>query len=330
MRIGLFAAGLAGLFLATMLVAWFGLGEVAGGLAAAGWRGIAAIAGVHLASILLCAAAWRVVLPTTRPSLATCVYARWVREAVGNLLGVLPVAGEIVGARLLVMAGLSRRAATASVVVDLVTESVSQAAFTLLGLVLLIADKSEVAVEWSFVIVGAAIPALSVVLVTRSGRALSLVERAAQTLARSLKVTLAVEPCSLAETVHEVFRQRSAVAASFMAHLLAWLTGGIETWLALRFMGHPIGLDSALIVESLVWAIRGAVFVVPSGIGIQEGGTIVVGALFGLSPEIALALSLVKRARDLVLGTPALVLWQLSEGGRIRRALYDRIMHNNS
>jgi hypothetical protein len=43
----------------------------------------------------------------------------------------------------------------------------------------------------------------------------------------------------------------------------------------------------------------------------------VVGALFGLSPEFALALSLIKRVRDIVIGVPALALWQAMEGRRL-------------
>jgi putative membrane protein len=330
MRLGLIAAGLTGLFLATILVGWYGAAEVAGALAVVGWRGIAVVALVHLASILLCALGWRVLLPRENGSVAICAYARWVREGVGNLLGVLPVAGEIVGARLLVMVGLPRRPAVASVVADLATETLSQATFTLLGLALLLADHAEVAAEWALTIAGASIPALSVLFVVRSRRALGLVDRMAQALARSLKVELAGEPATLAETVHEVFRRRAAIALSFLAHLASWLVGGVETWLVLGFMGHPAEFDDALIIESLMWAIRGAVFIVPSGVGIQEAGYVLVASLFGLSPELALALSLVKRARDLVLGLPALALWQTAESTRIRRAIHARLMQHNS
>src|SRR5438094_407824 len=144
MRLGLLAAGLAGLLLATALIAWFGSGEVAGAVVAAGGRGIIAVAVVHLSATLLCALAWRLLVPRSGPSFAQCGYARWVREGVGNLLGLLPVAGEIVGARLLVVAGLPRTLAVASVVADLTTETVSQVVFTLLGLALLIAGRSDV------------------------------------------------------------------------------------------------------------------------------------------------------------------------------------------
>ena len=48
-----------------------------------------------------------------------------------------------------------------------------------------------------------------------------------------------------------------------------------------------------------------------------EGGYVVVGHLFGLTPEFALALSLIKRVRDIVIGLPALALWQVMEGRRL-------------
>jgi putative membrane protein len=323
MRLGLLAAGLAGLLLATALIAWFGSGEVVAAVLAAGWRGIAAISLVHLVSTLLCALAWRLVVPGARRSTAFCCYARWVREAVGNLLGLLPVAGEIVGARLLVIAGVRRVQAAASVVVDLTTETLSQVAFTLLGLALLIAGRSDVSVPWILLILGASIPAASVVFVARSRRALGLVEAAAQGIARSLKIALPRGHPTLAEAVHALFRRRAAIAASMLLHLAAWLVAALEVWLALHFMGRAVTFGDALVIESLMWAIRSAVFIVPSGFGIQEGGYVLIGTLLGLEPEAALALSLVKRGRDLVLGLPALLAWQASEGGRLRRARAD-------
>jgi len=41
--------------------------------------------------------------------------------------------------------------------------------------------------------------------------------------------------------------------------------------------------------------------------------------LFGLPPEMALALSLLKRGRDLAIGIPALLAWQALEGGALFR-----------
>src|SRR5256885_5441161 len=122
MRAGLFIAFLAGLGVATGLLAYFGVGDVGGALAAAGWPALAAVCAVHAAPLLLCATAWRVLARSPQPSLMQCLWARWVREGVGNLLGVLPVTGELVGARFLSLVGAAPIRAAASVVADLTTE----------------------------------------------------------------------------------------------------------------------------------------------------------------------------------------------------------------
>ncbi|HXE27118.1 MAG TPA: hypothetical protein VN656_01325, partial [Stellaceae bacterium] len=69
-------------------------------------------------------------------------------------------------------------------------------------------------------------------------------------------------------------------------------------------------------IEGLLYAVRSVAFMVPMAAGIQEGGYLVVGAAFGLPPDQALALSLLKRGRDLALGVPALLGWQALEGGQ--------------
>jgi hypothetical protein len=43
----------------------------------------------------------------------------------------------------------------------------------------------------------------------------------------------------------------------------------------------------------------------------------VLGTLFGLAPEVGLALSIVKRLRDVILGIPGLITWQMLEGRRL-------------
>ena len=70
----------------------------------------------------------------------------------------------------------------------------------------------------------------------------------------------------------------------------------------------------AVLIESLMHAVRGAAFAVPGALGAQEGGLIILCAIFGVPPEAALALSLVKRLPDLILGVPGLLAWQAMEG----------------
>jgi uncharacterized membrane protein YbhN (UPF0104 family) len=84
-------------------------------------------------------------------------------------------------------------------------------------------------------------------------------------------------------------------------------------------IGHPIGILEAVALRSLGLTIRSAAFLVPGGYGVQEGGYVAIGALIGVPVEIALVLSLASRIRDIVVGVPALAIWQLSEGRGLRK-----------
>ena len=72
-------------------------------------------------------------------------------------------------------------------------------------------------------------------------------------------------------------------------------------------------------MHSLVRAVRSAAFPVPAGIGVQEGSFMLLAGIVGLSPEIGLAVALVKRVRELVGGVPGLIAWQVIEGRRLWR-----------
>ncbi|HEY0300060.1 MAG TPA: hypothetical protein VGC36_01935, partial [Rhizomicrobium sp.] len=73
-----------------------------------------------------------------------------------------------------------------------------------------------------------------------------------------------------------------------------------------------------LAIEALLAALRSATVFIPAAIGVQEAGYAALMPLFGLGPEVGLAVSLLKRARDIVVGVPVLLAWQAVEG---RRAL---------
>ena len=74
-------------------------------------------------------------------------------------------------------------------------------------------------------------------------------------------------------------------------------------------------------LEALGQAIRGIAFAIPGALGVQEGGYVLLGALIGLPAPAALALSLMKRSRELLQGVPGLVYWQILEGRWLRRRL---------
>jgi uncharacterized membrane protein YbhN (UPF0104 family) len=115
----------------------------------------------------------------------------------------------------------------------------------------------------------------------------------------------------------DLYRRRARLALSVGLHLASWIASAAGVWLALRLSGVEIGLGAVMAIESLVLAVRSATFFAPMGVGVQEAAYALIGPVFGLSLEMSLALSLLKRARELAIGLPALLIWQGLEGRRL-------------
>jgi putative membrane protein len=321
MRIGLLAAALGGLALAVALIGYYGWTDVARALLTAGWPGLAAVSAAHLGFWGLCGLAWRALLPAdaARP-LRGLIWARWVRDAASDLLPISSIGGDLMGARSAVLQGLPSALALASTVVDITTEVVAQLTFTLIGVALLLSWPEGVGLADS-TLIGLAVAAplvLAFIVAQRVGLFL-LLERTAHRVAARWRWPALAAAGGLHDTIRQLYRAPRRVLAGFVLHLAGWLASAAEAWIALMMLGARPGVLIVVVIESLAYALRSAAFVVPAGVGVQEGGYVVLGPLFGLEPETMLALSLLKRSRDLVLGLPALAVWQWIEGGRWRR-----------
>ncbi|MGH7062016.1 MAG: lysylphosphatidylglycerol synthase domain-containing protein, partial [Stellaceae bacterium] len=169
----------------------------------------------------------------------------------------------------------------------------------------------------------AALVAAGFVVAQRRGA--QFADRIAARLGRGWAERTAAGAAALHTALSRVYRRRSGLWRGFLLHLGCWIGGVAEAWIALRLIGAPLPIGSVLVVESLVYAVRTVAVVIPNAVGVQEGAYILFGAVFGLTPQTALALSLVKRARDLAIGLPAIGGWQVVESGRLwRRAAVRR------
>ncbi|MGR6035230.1 MAG: lysylphosphatidylglycerol synthase domain-containing protein [Candidatus Nitrosoglobus sp.] len=309
----------AGLALAVLLVVHQGLNNVVQAVAAVGW-GILAVVIIHLPQIGLSGLAWRILFRHAwAPSLSVFIGVRWIREAVDSMLPmVVSLGGAVIGARLLTLRGLSGSDAGASVIVDLTMEAISQFLFTLLGLVLLVLSGYHGRiVEWAVIgLVVSVLAVLAFLLIQRSGL-FRLIEKLFSWLAARWPILPADAINGLHDNIQVFYRSPRTLVSACNLHFISWLAGTFEVWLILYFIGVSVTLQEALILESLGQAIRSAGTVVPGSYGIQEGGYMVLGTLFGLAPEVGLALSIVKRLRDVILGIPGLITWQMLEGRRL-------------
>jgi putative membrane protein len=318
MRISLFLAALVGLCIATGLIGWYGAGAVLQAVAAVGWGAVLVVL-VRVGETAGAGLAWWLVLPEARPGLAgTCMLLRWLRESINCLLPVAQVGGDLIGARLLTFWNMPGGSAGASVVVDLFVQTATQFLFTVVGLLCLIAVGGETAmVRW--VALGLAVlgPALLGFFLAQRFGGFGLLERALLRLAKDPKWAALGGIASLNERLQEIWRRPGRLTAAFVLHLVIWFFGALAIWAALHFMGYPVSYRTALIIESLAQAVRGAAFVVPGAIGVQEGGFVALCAVFGIPAPVGIALSLIKRLPEIVLGIPGLLFWQVLEGRRL-------------
>ena len=116
-------------------------------------------------------------------------------------------------------------------------------------------------------------------------------------------------PCT---PIQDTYGRSGPAFASFVLSLLGWFAGTVEVYLIALFLGTPVDWLDALLLESLGQAIRGAGFAIPGALGVQEGGYLLLAPIAGLQPGAAIALSLAKRTRELLLGLPGLLYLHLA------------------
>jgi putative membrane protein len=315
--------GLAGAALFTVLLLRQGLPQVGAAFAAAGWA-IGAVVLYHFAvPLFLDTLAWGVLFPKSdRLPLRKLLWMRWIGESVSTLVPSAAVGGDIVRARLAAINGASLPVAAGSVLVDITLGVFTQAAFTLLGVVLLV----EVTGQKNFIrptLIGTLIGVVGVAgfyFVQRMGMFRFLAKIIAR-LANSPEWQSLVQGGeTLDQTVRALYARRKALIACCAWTIISLVAGSGEIWIALHALDLRATFIKALILQSMVLTIRSAAFAVPGGLGVQEGGYLVVGNLLGIPGDAAFALSLIARVRELALGIPGLISWQIFEARRLWRA----------
>jgi len=309
---------IAGLAVITILVVSRGAGAIWNALASIGWGGFAAVCVTQLALIGLMGLSWRIIVAAPkRLPLGTFFWARLIRDSGAEILPLSQLGGFVMGARAATLAGLTSTLSAASTVVDVTLELFAQLIFTAIGLGLLLLVHPESALAWP-VAGGLAVMSLAAAaFVMAQRRGLSIVDRIAGHILGDWART-GLKIADIQAAISAIYERPGRLWLSTGSHLASWIGSGLQAWFALRLMGVSIDVADVLAIESLLYAIRSVAFAVPNAVGVQEGAYLVLGGLFGLGPDTVLALSLLKRARDLTLGLPALLVWQ---GIEARRAL---------
>jgi putative membrane protein len=257
--------------------------------------------------------------PERRVGLGYLFWATTVRDAIDRLLPVASVGGGVVGVRLLRWRGFAAGPAGASVIIEIVLTLIVLYIFTALGLVLLIQlDAGSREYRHLFLAFMFALPVpVATVLLLRYGA----VFQRMQGLLRLFIGDRALHEgaASLDHEVQAYFRRGRTLAVAGTLQFAALVSGSFEVWFALSLFGHPVSARTALALESMTQAVRHLAFVVPAGLGVQEAGLVIFGQVLGVNSELALAVSMAKRMREVLCGLPSLVSWQWLEGQRLQR-----------
>ncbi len=311
---------LLGLGLAAFLLGRVGLGGVLAAMARIGPGGFLAFCLYSGGVLAILGAAQFAVAPGAPGHFGGFVWGRATREAATDLLPFAQLGGIVVGARTVVAGGVPAPLVYASIVADLTTELAAQLVFTLAGVALLATAMTGGASGDQTLV--AALSGAAVAIAAVGG----IVVAQRPLLALGSRLAAHVLPASVATmaamrvTLDAIYAMPRRLLAGFALNLLAWVASAAGAWLALWLAGIAVPLWVVLTIESLVFALRSAAFAVPGALGLQEGAYVLLAPVFGMPPEIGLALSLLKRARDVAIAVPVLIIWQIREGGALLAA----------
>ena len=317
MRIGVFIAGAVGLAIAIYVVLHIGVDQVAAAVTRVGISGYLAIVATSLALPFVLGLAWFALvdgLPLSRcPNFAL---ARQIRDSAGDVLPLSQLGGVVMGIRAIILRGLPPPVAFASGIADVTTELMAQLAFIAMGTALCIAQlrasqATAPYVEGISIGLCLMIPGtIAFIFLQRRGTSFAM-RLADRWLPSAVKHAAAFD-----EAIAAIYRAPARVALSATLHLCGWVVSGTVTYVTIRVLGGHIGFLSAIAIESLLSALRSATVFVPASIGVQEAGYATLTPMFGLGAEIGLAVSLLRRARDIGIALPVLLTWQAMEGQR--------------
>jgi putative membrane protein len=248
-----------------------------------------------------------------RAGLGYLFWAATVREGIDRLLPVASVGGGVIGVRLLRWRGLPAAQVGASIIVEILLTLFAVYFFFVMG-VLLLFQGGESLREHSRLLL-----ALVLTLPVPLGTAWLLRYGTRFLIGLVRENSLSEGVASLDRAIRSILSRHRALLVTGLLQFVGLLSGSFEIWFVLRLFRHPVDWRAAIVVESLTQAVRHMAFVIPAGLGVQEAALVVFGRTFGIDAELALAVSMAKRVREILLGVVSLLSWQWMEGRQIHK-----------
>jgi glycosyltransferase 2 family protein len=208
--------------------------------------------------------------------------------------------------------------ATASLIVDVTAEVLAQRVFARIGLCILIARDPYTPLAQPIAIgIGIAVAAMAGFIWAQQGAG-AIFDKLGRRIAGHWFDDAQERVAVLQDEIGLIYGRTLRLALGSFIHLLGWIGTAVGTWIGFNLLGVDLDLDDAIAIEALLHAILAVAFVVPGYAGVQEAAYAGLGMLFGIPPDMALGMSLLRRAKDLAIGVPVLLAWQFLEVRRLR------------
>jgi putative membrane protein len=219
----------------------------------------------------------------------------------------------------LVGAQLAPALAAAGLMVDMALSVLSQIAFALVGVILLLRAGSNTQLALQLVCgLLILVPLVAIFIVVQRGGLFGALAKIFDRLFAGRLSALVANSHQADRTVNAIYARRGAIVSCLLWQGAGWVAGAIQIWVAAHFLGYRVSVADAIAIEALIQAVSSVAFVIPGALGVQEGAFILAGAAVGLDTPASLALAASRRVRDLVIFFPGLAAWSLLERKRRR------------
>ena len=263
----------------------------------------------------LYAVGWRAMLcpfdPGAKAGYGYVLWVTTVREAVDRLLPVASVGGGVVGVRLMRARGLAAVPVSATVIVEILLTLITLYVFGAVATLILLHSGASSNHRDVIAVLTFSLPIpLGSLLLLRYGAVFQRMERF---LGPMVGLHESDAGASLDADLRACLARLRTLGVAGALQFVALVSASFEIWWALQLFDHPISGAAAVMLEGLTQALRHLAFIVPAGLGVQEGALVLFGHTLGISTELALAVSAVKRMREVLCGVPPLLWWQWLE-----------------
>jgi hypothetical protein len=276
----------------------FGPGRVWGLLRGFGW-GFAVVIPFQIFDHMLNASGWHFAFApaeAAKVSFWDLVRVRIAGDGVNYLTPSGNIAGEFVRPGML-RSSLAHEAKVSSVFIAKATQSVGQALFVLFGLIYLLNARTYAFTtgQAGWAATGMSVIIFGVALVI----GLFAMRPPAWLKTRFPSAVEKTEP--VRRTMREYLAKHPGrLVGSILFFMLGYAWGAAEIWLICRFLGFPVGPETALCIEFLSNVVDSFAFMVPAKIGTQEAGKTAIFKGLGLMPDVGFTVGLIRHSREML------------------------------